>query len=168
MHAPLHDQMRDKAWLRSGNSGFTLLELMVGVAIAAILAVLAAPSFNDLIASNRAKNISSELFSSLLRARSEALTRNANVTLSPKTGNWQNGWQILDPAKSSVVLETRDLSIKATITGPNNVVYTGAGRVQGVTVPMFVIKVTTGSTDKYQCVSLDLTGRPYMKAASSC
>lgn len=148
--------------------GFTLLELIVAVSITAILAALAAPSFNDLIAANRARNIASELFSSLLRARSEALTRNANVTLSPKGGDWQNGWQIADPAKPTTFLEVKDAAIKASISGPAGVTYTGAGRVQGNTVPMFVIKVTAGSVDKYQCVSLDLTGRPYKKAASSC
>src|SRR5512140_629382 len=88
-----------------GGPGFTLTELLVVIAVASILAALAAPSFTDLIASKRAQAVASELYFSLLKARSEALTRNANVTLSPKAGGWQTGWQILDPANAARVLE---------------------------------------------------------------
>src|SRR5450756_2718617 len=79
---------------RSG-SGFTMIELLVVIAIAGILAALAAPSFSDLIASKRAQAVASELYVALLKARSEAVTRNANVTLAPTTttGGWRNGWQ---------------------------------------------------------------------------
>ncbi|MBI3284601.1 MAG: GspH/FimT family protein [Burkholderiales bacterium] len=149
-------------------AGFTTLELLIAVAIAAILAALAAPSFTTMIANQRAKNVASELFASLLRARSEALARNTSVTLSPKTGNWQNGWRIVDPTNTDKFLDDQNMTSGATITGPVSVVYTGTGRIQGSSVPMFVIKSMAGSTPTYQCVSVELSGRPYMQAASSC
>src|SRR5450830_671501 len=127
---------------RSG-SGFTMIELLVVIAIAGILAALAAPSFSDLIASKRAQAVASELYVALLKARSEAVTRNANVTLSPKTGGWQNGWQILDPANASRVLDDRGAASGATISGlagvsaPAGVTYQGSGRVQGNSAPSF-------------------------------
>lgn len=148
--------------------GFTLIELLVTVAIVAILAGLAAPSFREMIAKNRAKNIGSELFASLLRARSEAVTRNANMTLSPIADNWAKGWQLPDPAELTHILDSRGESKDATVSGPANVVFSGSGRVKGNAAPMFVVAVASGSTYQYQCVSVDLAGRPYIKAASSC
>ena len=53
-------------------TGFTLIELMVTIAIAAILATLAAPSFREYIVSQRIKNASFDLFTALTLARSEA------------------------------------------------------------------------------------------------
>ncbi|GAB7546167.1 hypothetical protein CS8_058500 [Cupriavidus sp. 8B] len=141
---------------------------MVAVAIAGILAALAAPSFSSLIASQRAKGVASELFATLSRTRSEAIMRNANVTLSPKTGGWQNGWQILDPSNAANVLDDRGTTSGATVTGPANVVYRASGRLQAGAAPSFVISTVAGSTTNYQCVSVDLNGRPYMLAASSC
>jgi type IV fimbrial biogenesis protein FimT len=146
-------------------AGFTLIELLVVLSIAVILVLVAAPSFSYLIANRSAKSAASELLSSLQRARSEAIARNANVTLSPISGSWQNGWQVLGP--TSTVLDTRPLVKGATVTGPTSVVYRSSGRITATTAPSFLF-TATGADNVYQCVSVDLTGRPYMKAASSC
>ena len=63
------------------SSGFTLIELMVVVVIAAVLVTLAAPSFREMIARNRLEGVASEFFTDLQYARSEAVARNANVGL---------------------------------------------------------------------------------------
>ncbi|MBP0635025.1 GspH/FimT family pseudopilin [Cupriavidus sp. AcVe19-6a] len=149
-------------------AGFTLPELLVAITITGILAAMAAPSFSSLIASQRAKAVASELFATLSRARSEAIARNAVVTLSPKAGDWKNGWQILDPANVANVLDDRGSATGASITGPANVIYRASGRLQAGAAPSFLITATSGSTTTYQCVSVDLSGRPYMLAASSC
>lgn len=156
------------AFCQEQAEGFTLVELMVTVSIVAILAGLATPSFRDMIAKNRAKNIGSELFASLLRTRSEALARNANATLSPVAGDWAKGWQLPDPAQLDNILDSRGAAKGSTVSGPASVVYTGSGRLKGTTVPMFVVAVPAGVSFQYQCVSIDLAGRPYTKAASTC
>jgi type IV fimbrial biogenesis protein FimT len=149
-------------------SGFTLTELVTAMAVVAILAMIAVPSFSNLIASQRAKTFGSELFTTLLKTRSYAIQRNASATLSPLSGNWANGWQIIDPASSTTVLEQRDAASGVTVTGPGSVTFNSSGRVKSGSSTNFVVTTTSGSTMNYQCVSLDPGGRPYMVAAVSC
>lgn len=146
----------------SPRTGFTLIELVVVIAMIAILVTLAMPSFTMLIADQRAKSAASDLYMSLTRARGEALSRNANVTISPKTGGWQAGWQVLAP--TSQVIEEYPAITNATISGPDNVVYRSSGRIANLKPVIFNITVTNASM--VRCVALDLSGRPYEKTPS--
>ena len=65
--------------------GFTLVEMLVVMAISAILIAAAVPSFQSLIASTRASSASGTLLSNLEFARSEAIRRNQNVTVCRTT-----------------------------------------------------------------------------------
>jgi len=147
-----------------------MVELLVTLAVATILATVAIPSFSGLIASQRAKTAASELFASLLKARSDAIARNGNVTVSPLTGGWnQGGWQILDPNNN--VLESHG-ALASVIIAPtpagSTVIYRPSGRVLTGSTASFLITTTSGSSTNYQCISLDLGGRPYIKAANAC
>lgn len=145
-------------------AGFTLIELMVAVAVVGILAAIAAPSFSDLIAKQRAKAAATDLYLALAKARSEAIKRNSNVTLSPKSGSWAAGWDIVNPSDATAKLEDHNAISGATITGPASVVYLTTGRVRGSTKPEFDISVTGSSA--HTCVSVDLSGLPTQKSTS--
>jgi len=151
-------------------SGFTLVELLTVVAIFGILATTAAPSFSSLIASKRADSTATDLYVALVESRSEATKRNASATLAPKSGGWQNGWQmsVVDPSDSAQTLTLGDhpAASNVTVTGPDNVVYQSSGRVQGTTNPTFRVTVTSGSNTEQRWVCVDLSGRPLVKSSS--
>lgn len=78
--------------------GFSMIELMVTVAIVAVLAAVALPSFEGVLRSNRVATYTNQLVASLMLARSEA-TRNPNgAALCTSTngttcsGGWNDGW----------------------------------------------------------------------------
>ena len=75
--------MRHRSSLRHPGAiaGFTIIELMVTLAMAAILLAIAIPSFRETMARNRIVTQSNELVGAVNLARSEAITRNTNVTL---------------------------------------------------------------------------------------
>lgn len=70
----------------SGMVGFTLIELMVTIAVAAILLAVAVPSFRHLIISNRLTTAANNVVTAVTLARSEAIKRNANVDFSKNIG----------------------------------------------------------------------------------
>lgn len=70
---------------KGGPQGFTLVELMITVAVLAIVVTLAAPSFSDLINRNRLTGAANEIVGALQTARMEAVRRNASVVLCPST-----------------------------------------------------------------------------------
>ena len=88
--------------------GFTLLELMVTVAIVAILLSIAVPSFKTTIEDNRQIAQINELLGSLMYARSEAITENkaiavcASSTQTSCGSDWSQGWIVYAPGASTI------------------------------------------------------------------
>jgi type IV fimbrial biogenesis protein FimT len=64
-------------WVR----GFTMIELMIVVALGAIVLALAAPSFTTTLAKKRMEGVASELGTDIQYARSEAVQRNASIRI---------------------------------------------------------------------------------------
>ncbi|MGF6691050.1 type IV fimbrial biogenesis protein FimT [Metapseudomonas resinovorans] len=64
-------------------NGFTLIELMVVIAIVAILSSIGYPSFRELILNNRLTAQTNALLGTLQYARSEAVTQKREVTVCP-------------------------------------------------------------------------------------
>lgn len=79
--------------------GFTLVELMVTLAVAAIVMTMAVPSFTEMTQNNRLTTQANQLVAALNLARSEAITRRVtiNVTAADATDDaneWGQGWSV--------------------------------------------------------------------------
>lgn len=138
--------------------GFTLPELMTVVVIMAVLAGLAAPAFGNWMASVRLRSAGTDLHVALSTARSEAIKRNAEVSLQPAGSTWQAGWRIPAPGGSSRLLHDHPAVTGVSISGPASVTYLPNGRIKGSALPAFGLAPATGS--ERRCVTVDLSGRP--------
>ena len=148
--------------------GFTLIEVLMAVAIVAILTAVAGPPFVRLIADQRAKAAATNLYTAMSVTRSEAIKFNRNVTLQPKSGGWANGWIIAHPegGANPDLLDANATGVPITVapTSVTSVIYNAGGRLAGTAAPSFTI----GESDMPQrCLSVDLSGRPRI-TASAC
>ena len=153
--------------LRPTAFGFTLIELLVVVVVLGVLASVGASGFQSLIQSQRAKNASFELYSSLSLARSEAIKRNNAVTLAPTDGaNWGSGWAITSTAG---IIKSQSEFKKIVISqAAASVVYAPTGRAT-VAAP-FLLDVSATPTANARCIKIELSGMPrvYKPVSGAC
>ncbi|WP_439887519.1 GspH/FimT family pseudopilin [Pseudomonas sp. MBLB4123] len=75
--------------------GFTLIELMISIALLGVIVSLAAPAMGDFVIRQRVSGQASELMLAMSFARAEAAKRNANIVVLPATNSttgWSDGW----------------------------------------------------------------------------
>ncbi len=85
-------------------AGLTLFELLVVLAISALLTLLASPSLTDYLARKRLQTASAMLHSDLSRARLAAISGNRRIVVCPGTPNhgclaqshWAHGWLVFE------------------------------------------------------------------------
>ncbi|HSV54222.1 MAG TPA: GspH/FimT family pseudopilin [Burkholderiaceae bacterium] len=151
--------------------GFTIIELMVVVAIAVLLLSIAVPGFRELMASQRVKTVSYEIVSDLTLARSEALKRGQDVSLAPAEGGWAAGWSVTTavttPTAAIVQLSQKNpVGTGVTFTtSPGTVTFDLNGRIAGATT-VTRFGLTDGRANR-RCISLDPSGRP-KRANTEC
>jgi type IV fimbrial biogenesis protein FimT len=176
--------------MRKHSSGFTVVELIVALAVVAILATAALPAMGGLISRNKVASEVNRLASDLLFARNSAVTRGRVVTVcrsgdqtaclsSPSAaGRLDAGWMTytadeplenFDGAlgevlkvgeKVSETIEIRVLGNQA----PDYISFLPSGRIEGASPGNIVITICKDgqSTDQVtgRRVTLSTSGRP--------
>ena len=99
--------------------GFTLLELMTALAVAAVLIAVGVPQLRDLTIQQRITGAAQDLHVDLALARNEAVTRATNVTVCPSTDlatctndGWGNGRLTFIDANANGVVDAGELVVK--------------------------------------------------------
>lgn len=91
---------------RFGKRGFTLVELLITVAMAVILSTIALPSLSNLVTNSRVSAQVNDFVGAVNLVRSEAVKRGSGVTICPssdgatcgKAADWASGWIVFtDP-----------------------------------------------------------------------
>ena len=119
------------------NSGFTLTELMLAVAVAAILMSLAVPSMRDLQQRQRIVSAANELVAHINLARQHAVLKRENAVMCPSldgsqcsgSNRWEHGWIVFrDPDRNHA--PDRPADILRVGPGMNNLLIDSAGRTR--------------------------------------
>jgi type IV fimbrial biogenesis protein FimT len=163
-------------------SGFTMVELMMTVAIGSIVLMLAVPSFRYVTNSNRIAAEINGLLGDLQFARAEAIKEGRTVTVCVSsdgancTGGtaWQNGWIVFqDPTNLGVVDANENvLRIQKTFSGTDTFVATGIPNGitsvtfnrEGYAAPIangtiLTLHDSTSNTNWTRCLTINLVGQ---------
>lgn len=133
-------------------AGLTLIELMVGLTVMALLAMSAAPFLGDYLANSRLRESGHVLYMEALAAQSEAIKRNGTVRLSTNGSTVQ----VIDQAPTTPVV-LRERAMPDGITAATSTIDFGA---DGLTVPFGTsgsINVTLAGvtcSSNYRCPGL--------------
>lgn len=109
---------------RQSVNGFTLIEIIVGIAILGVLIAIAIPSFSNTIKRYRINSISDELTASIQFARSEAIRRGTQIIIARNTANctfnipdsqdWHCGWRLVVDTNNNGNINAADEVIQNT------------------------------------------------------
>jgi type IV fimbrial biogenesis protein FimT len=156
---------------RRYSKGFTLVELMVVIAIAAILLAVALPSFQGSLRSNRVATTGNEMLASLSLARSEAIrsTRGGGVCPSADGAtcavNWNSGWLVWTEVNGNGALDAGDTVVRYSQAKPRLTLTSAAtaitfdSRGRAIGGAQRIQLSPQGATDPIRCLQVGVTGQ---------
>lgn len=142
--------------------GFTLLELVVALGIVGLLTTIAVPRLSEFMAGQEIKKGTLEFHAALVFARSEAIKRNATVTVTGLSADMAGGWSI---AQGAAVLRRQTAIGNVSFSGPSSsVTFENDGRLSGNGRLTFEVRSVTVPTAVMRCVVVDLGGRAQVRS----
>lgn len=149
------------------SDGFTLIEVMVGLAMLAILVGIAVPSLRQFIVRTSFDTAVLDLRGAVGRARAEAIARGTIVSFAPPTaGDWTTGYEVfVDPLQKGVFTATDQVGVVGTDIRK-------AERLQVGTVPQssslsWPVKSSDGTSNAALFFAFDARGRPVTTTGAS-
>lgn len=166
-------------------AGFTLIELMITLAVAGILGMVAVPSFVQFQRNAQLSDATGNFIAAANAARANAMKRGMNTYLIPASGtNWSSGWlvytdtnwnQIYDAATDEVVLRHEGLSADITISTPNAstlasgyLLFNGSGYPRMKTGGLGGGTIVMNNTARSSSIIIDPAGRLRSCKTGSC
>ncbi|MGJ7502317.1 GspH/FimT family pseudopilin [Variovorax sp. ZT5P49] len=149
--------------------GFTLIEMMVVVALVAILAALAMPSFTTMIANQRVTSATQELQTLFQFARAEGVYKRTQSTVTATGQKWEAkvGAQVLRDATLSDVV-----SVEPSSSGGVIFEVSGQARPAAAGSTSYTVSVSATNATRVQCLSVTRAGlvrlMPSVAAGQSC
>ncbi len=157
-------------------NGFSLIELIVTLAIVAIVMMIGVPNFNSAIQNSRLTTTANELVTAFHLARSESVKRNQNVVVSAINDNWQDGYRVfVDLSKATatakntfdegdfLIKESSQLALPVTSDNGAFVTYNSLG----ITGKIIKFSLCNNEIKKGRLIRLNAIGRP-MVSEQSC
>lgn len=141
--------------------GFTIIEMIIVLAIMAVIATLAAPSMRSLLTTQSVKALSYDLVGDLTFARAEAISRSTNVALTVNNGtDYMSGWSVtVSGVPAPVRVQSPKTGALTAGGSTNSITFNRSGRT---TVPFNVTIAPmdpSATADMKRCVTLDPSGR---------
>ncbi len=132
--------------MKTNAAGFNLIELMITIAIAMILAFVAIPGYQVIMGKERFTNATNNLYNAYRYARSEAIKSAAPIRLVPIDNSWAKGWRVLD-ASNKVLQEAGAPHSSITVTG-NAIKVLPTGSLANAAS----FSISNASSTRYLCV----------------
>lgn len=149
----------------SGAAGFTIIELMVAVAVAGVLLSVGLPEFQQSLQTARVKGAGTDMFLSLILARSEAIKRSASINLVRGGSAWTDGWDVKIASDSTVLRSNDALKGDVTVdceengaTCDSTLTFNRSGKA--TTQFEFRFYMADNDVIRMRCVTMSLSGRP--------
>ena len=99
--------------MKNRSAGFTLIELIVTIAIAAVLAALAAPSFIQYQRNSELTSLTNSLLAAVNAAKGEAMKTGRNAFVIPRGSGWNSGWIVyVDMNRDNSYTEGTDITVQ--------------------------------------------------------
>lgn len=150
--------------MKNRGSGFTLIELLITITVLAILATIALPSLQAYIVNARVTAQANDFLAALHLARSEAVKRNAPVSVNAKDGDWANGWEIVD-AGGNVLRDFAALKGGNALGGDSSITFQPNGQAGAAT---FSLCSPDSGLDPGRDISVDISGRSAVSKPGTC
>lgn len=152
--------MRVSQMLRKKQSGFTLIEMMIVIAVLAIVAAIAIPNFMSLLPGMRLNGAARQVMGDLMAARMKAVKQNNRFRVffnNPETNQYQildddNNNNSANDGEATTTKNIQDNYHDVTFSATTNPIFYPRGTAYGTTV---TVTNSSGSKD----VKVAITGR---------